>query len=561
MEPIDRKMTVLVLGLAAVLFLAFLGSVGIFDPEEGRHVAIPVAMLRTGDFVVPHLQGFPYLEKPPLTYWLTAGSFALLGRNETAARLPVALMGLLGTLTIFWMARTRMGPRVAWIAAALSVLTTQWFVQSRYLTTDMILAGWITVALAAFLVAATAGRRRLYWVFYLAVALATLAKGIIGFLLPGMIVALFVALTGRWRLLREMHLLPGSLLAGATVLPWFFLVQSRLPDFFRYFIFDQHVARYVSETAEHAKPIWFFLPVVALGFFPWTAYLPFVNSGVPAKQTGATVGPAARFRPENVFLWTWFGVIFLFFSVSKGKLMPYVLPAYPPLAILLAQLFARLRGPVSEAAARGVRRGSWIVAGAYLLLAPAAFLAARRMARSDGRITLEDLGFWPWAVIGLLAVAGVGTLLLTVLRRPIASLAFLATIHLLFYGTLLGAARAADPYLGPVSLGRKLAEVVGPQDRVILFELQQPSMEFYLGRPPMLVNWMGEYEYGILIQPNPKLFDPDPAAIRSLVDTEEDVYVIVKNSDRSFPAAFGVPMKVVVANRKRTVYRNHPERP
>ena len=91
MESTDRRMTAVVLGLAVVLFVAFLGSVGIFDPEEGRHVAIPVAMLRTGDFVVPHLQGFPYLEKPPLTYWMTAISFAVLGRSETAARLPVAL--------------------------------------------------------------------------------------------------------------------------------------------------------------------------------------------------------------------------------------------------------------------------------------------------------------------------------------------------------------------------------------------------------------------------------------------------------------------------------------
>jgi 4-amino-4-deoxy-L-arabinose transferase-like glycosyltransferase len=422
----------------------------------------------------------------------------------------------------------------------------------------MILAGWMTVALVSFFLAAVEGRRGLYWLFYLAIALATLSKGIIGFLLPGMIIGLFIALTGRWRLIREMRLVPGAILAAAVVLPWFFLVQARLPDFFRYFIFDQHVSRYIGGSAEHSKPIWFFLPVAAFGFFPWVAYLPFLGAG-RRRPSGGTGTSGERFRPETVFLWLWFAVIFLFFSASKGKLMPYILPAYPPLAILVAVLFARLWDPEArQAAARGIRWGSFMVAAIYLTLAPVAYVAVNRFAEKDGRITLAEIGIWPWAVVVVFALVGAAVLVLSVLRRPAAALGCLAVAQVLFYGNLIGAANGADPYLGPRSLGRALAEAAGPEDLVVLYELQQPSMEFYLNRPPMLVNWTGEYKYGMSIQPDPDLFTPDPGDIRQIMDSDRQVFVVVKGDEPSMPEAFGVPVELVAKNRKRTIYRNLP---
>jgi 4-amino-4-deoxy-L-arabinose transferase-like glycosyltransferase len=582
MTPSEKKITILVLGLVAVLFLAFLSAVGFFDPEEGRHVSIPVAMLRTGDFVVPHLQGFPYLEKPPLAYWMTAASFGLFGRNEVAGRLPVALMGYAGTLAIFWLAWRRLGPRVAWIAALLMALTSPWFAGARYMTTDMILAGWMTVALTAFFLAASSGRRSLYWVFYMALALATLSKGIIGFVLPGMIVGLFIALTGRWRILREMHLTPGTILFAAIVLPWFFLVQARLPDFFRYFIFDQHISRYTATHAEHSKPFWYFTPLMALGFFPWTVYLPFLRnwkrmdgegtaasadptSGPDGRDGSASSrvsrwAPLAGARSLHIFLLIWFGVIFLFFSASKGKLPAYVLPAYPPLTILVAELFARLwDGRVLQDAARRVRTASFVVAAVLLVLAPAFFFGIRAFAARDGRMSAEEIAIWPWAFGALFALGGLTLLFFAWRRHPRAAFVTQVVVQFLFLFILIGGLRAVEPDLGPRTLGRALAAVVEPEDLVVLYKLQQPSLEYYLGRPPMLVAWRGEYRYGMKIQPDTELFSPDAEEIKRLLAGDRTVYVVVKQEDDSVPEAFGVPVRLVAENRKRAIYRNHPE--
>jgi len=569
MTPGEKRTTVLVLGLVAVLFMAFLSAIGFFDPEEGRHVSIPVAMLRTGDFVVPHLQGFPYLEKPPLTYWMTAASFGLFGRNEMAGRLPVAIMGYAGTLAIFWLAWRRLGPRVAWIAAMLMALTPPWFAGARYLTTDMILAGWMTVALTAFFLAASTGRRSLYWVFYIAVALATLSKGIIGFVLPGMIVGLFVALTGRWRILRNMHLIPGTILFAAIVLPWFFLVQARLPDFFRFFIFDQHISRYTATHAEHSKPFWYFAPLMALGFFPWTVYLPFLRNwkrldgDVPTANALSRVSrwaPLAGVRPLHLFLLIWFGVIFLFFSASKGKLPAYVLPAYPPLTILVAELLARLWDERTfQDAARRVRAASFVVAAVFLALAPALFFGIRAFAAHEGRVSLQEVAFWPWAFCALFALGGLTLLFFAWHHRPRAALATQVVVQLLLFFILIGGLRAVDPYLGPRKLGRALAAVVEPEDLVVLYKLRQPSLEYYLDRPPMLMAWRGEYTYGMKIQPNAELFSPDAEEIKRLLAGDRTVYVVVKQEDESVPEAFGVPVRLVAENRKRAIYRNHPE--
>lgn len=566
----DGAILLAVLGAAAVLYGMFLPSIGLIDPDEGRHASIPVSMLRTGDFVVPHLQGFPYLEKPPLTYWMTAASYSLFGRSETSARLPVALMGFFGTLSLAWLAWRSIRPGAAWIAAATSVLTTHWFIQARYLTTDMILAGWMTVALCGFAVAALTGRRHAYWLFYIGAALATLAKGVIGFLLPAAIVVCFIVLTGRRRLLREMRPVAGTALGVAIVLPWFLMVQARLPDFLRYYIVDQHLARFSSVDAEHAMPFWFFLPVLLFGFFPWVVHLPFgrlhaargiAEGGGEAGGEGGSEGAGLRrAEPLTLFLWLWFGVIVLFFSISRGKLPPYVLPAYPPLALLVAARLSRLldaRGRAAGATRRICLR-SVLVGTLMVVAAPILWFALQRFLARDGRLAFSEVEFWARALIGTYAVGGSVILILALRRWPMATIAAQAGAQIVLFLLLIGGGRATDPYMSPRVIGGSLQRNVRPEDVVMLYKVANPSIEFYLGRPPILAEWTGEYTYGMSLRPNPDLVISDDHAVRDLLSSERSVYVLVDRKNRTVPDVFGAPVEVVAENRKRVLYRNIP---
>jgi 4-amino-4-deoxy-L-arabinose transferase-like glycosyltransferase len=542
-----RAVTVLVLVGIVALYLSLLSTVGIFDPEEGRHVSVATAMLRTGDFVVPQLQGFPYLEKPPLAYWLIAASFRALGRSELAARLPVAIMGLAGIAATFLVARIALGTTAALFSAGVLALSTQWFAQSRYMTTDMIVSGWVTIAIAFFFAAHATGRRPLYLGFFAATAIATLAKGLVGLALPCGIVAVFVLWTRRLKIVTEMRPIAGSLLFLAIVLPWFLLVERRIPDFLRYFVVDQHVARFVGSAREHPAPIWFFVPVIAFGFFPWIVHLP------------AAAARFGRSSDLSKLLWAWFGVIFVFFSAAQEKLMGYVLPAYPPLAILIGGYLAQAAGRTGDAdTGRRIGRAALVAGVVWLALAPVSIAGLRRFMAADGRLSIEEVGVWPWALAAIYAAAGAALLAGGWLKRWRPVLVASAVAQVLAFAVFVGGAAAADDELGTRPIGESLAQMVRPEDAVVLYRVQQPSAEFYLGRPPFLYGWTGEHAWGMKVRPDPSLAASDPDAVKSLLASSKTVYVVTRAGDHAADGELGVPLALVTGNRKRTVYRNHP---
>jgi 4-amino-4-deoxy-L-arabinose transferase-like glycosyltransferase len=543
----ERATGYVVLAGIALLYLTLLSAVGIFDPEEGRHVSIATAMLRSGDLVVPQLQGFPYLEKPPLAYWLITATFRVFGRGEFAARLPVAILGLAGIAAAFALARTVLGTRAGWLSAGVLALTTQWFIQARYMTTDMILSGWITIALAAFYLGFHTRRRGAYLVFFFAMAMATLAKGIIGVVLPCGVVAAFVAWTRRWKVLWQMQPVLGGALFLAIVVPWFVMVEHRIPEFLHYFIVDQHIARFLGHAGEHPAPIWFFLPVIAFGFFPWIVHLPAAASRL-------------RSRPElSVFLWVWFGLIFVFFSVSREKLMGYILPAYPPLAVLVGAYLAHLWEPADALdTARRVCRGALVSGSALLALAPVWIFGVSRFMRQDGRLSIDEIGFWPWGVAALSAVMGTAQVVFGARRRAGPALAASALSQALAFLIFIGGAAATDKWLGTRPIGTALARLVRPDDTIVLYRLPQPSVEYYVGRPPTMFQWAGEHEWGMKVRPDRSLVIDDPVELTNLLSSPKTVWVIARAEDHAAPKEFGAPMEVILGNRKRTVYRNHP---
>ena len=342
----------LVLMLLTV-YLWGLGSHGLIDPDEGRYSEIPREMIESGDFVTPRLNYVKYFEKPALHYWLTAGAFLLFGENEFAARLTPALLGLGGCLLTFLTLRRITGSRRAGGLAGMILGTSLlWFALSRLNITDMTLTFFITLALMAYrswlnVTPALLGERRGWLlIFYAAMALATLTKGLVGVVLPGGVAVLHLALMRRWRPLLRLFSPWGIGLFFLIAAPWFWAVCRVNPDFFHFFFIREHFLRYLTTTHERYEPIWFFIPIMLGAFVPWTGMLLDALHAVRGKCH--IVG-----RSDGLFLGLWFAVPFLFFSFSKSKLIPYILPCMPPLAMLM--------GAAVETAVRRRMGARWMI--------------------------------------------------------------------------------------------------------------------------------------------------------------------------------------------------------
>jgi len=223
----DLVMLAVVFGNA---FFLLLGRVGLIEPDEGRYAEIPREMLEKGDFITPTLNYVKYFEKPPLHYWLTALSFKSFGLNEFAARFTGTLAGLLCVLLVYHTGRKLFGRREGLFSALILGTSTGFVAQSRINLTDMTLTFWLSAALCCFIIAADDNEEhkgRYYGLFYLFSALAVLTKGLIGLVLPVGIIGVYLVVTHRWYLLREMRLVIGTALFLAVAAPWFVLVSLR----------------------------------------------------------------------------------------------------------------------------------------------------------------------------------------------------------------------------------------------------------------------------------------------------------------------------------------------
>ena len=309
--------------IALAVFFFHLGSYGLWEPDEARYAEIAREMLSTGNFILPHLDYVLYIEKPPLLYWTTSLAFHFLGTNEFAARLVPALSALAGVAATYWFGRRVFDHRRAILAAAILTVCPLYATMAQVLTTDMLLTALISVAFFACFVQWREGGR--WWLAaYVAAAFAVLTKGPVGVVLPGLAGVLFLWRQGDLRNgLRKLHPLAGLLVVVALALPWFAIMIVKVPGFFHFYIIGEHFRRAFVSTYSHGEPLYFYLPVILLGLAPWSICLPLLVSE-------GTRGPARSFCAITA------ATVLVLFSVASAKLIPYILPALPPLALLLA---------------------------------------------------------------------------------------------------------------------------------------------------------------------------------------------------------------------------------
>jgi 4-amino-4-deoxy-L-arabinose transferase-like glycosyltransferase len=336
----------------------------LFEPDEGRYAQIPREMLETGAWIVPTLQSEPYLDKPPLFYWLVMAAYAGLGCHVWVARLIPALAMHGSVILTYVLGRRMIGERAAFWGALLLAVSPAYLGMGRLLLLDGLLTFWVTLALFA-LYRAGAGRtldRRWWLIAALACGLGVLTKGPVAAALP-----LIPLLAHRWLTRSTTRIARGDWLAFACVvlavaLPWYVLVCCRLPDFARHFLWEHNVLRF-AQPFDHVRPVWFYVPILLGGMLP----VALLGIGLTRFLLSGRTADARQRSPELGYLLLSAGSCVAFFSIAGCKLPTYVLPAFAPLC---------LAAGCGIAARRWYRRRTLgaMVAGCGLLLALGQFV-------------------------------------------------------------------------------------------------------------------------------------------------------------------------------------------
>lgn len=336
--------------LLLALWLAALAGVRpVSLPDEGRYGGVAYEMFSDGQWLTPTLFGLPYFHKPPLMYWIDVAAMHLLGPTPLALRAAPLLGAWVMGLALWLEARRRWGAGEAARALAWLAVLPLFYLGGQYANHDMLVAGWISLAVVAARRAFEPGRESLAWLCgaWASMALAVLSKGLIGFVLPGLVVLPWLVVQRRWRTL-GFALHPLALLVFAAIaLPWFVAMQRHYPGFYDYFIVEQHFRRYTEARFNNAQPWWFFAAVLPLATLPVSLRLP------------------AALKRGGLELW-WLLVVVVFFSLPRSKLVGYVLPALLPTALLLFEVWRSRRGRLDA-------RLAWVVSAVICIAAVPAF--------------------------------------------------------------------------------------------------------------------------------------------------------------------------------------------
>jgi 4-amino-4-deoxy-L-arabinose transferase-like glycosyltransferase len=360
-----RRAALLLAAVAAALLLTGLGRAELFNPDEPREAELAREMLVSGDHVVPRLNGVPFLEKPPLFYWMVVPVLRLVGGpGEAAVRLVPALAGIASILVTFWFARHLLGDAVALLSGLVLLTAFEFFWVARRSMIDMPLTLAVLVACVALhraLSSEVRGRAGWLALASAACAAALLLKGIVGAGLPALALVAWLAARRDPRGLVRPGLVAAFALALAPIALWVMQLGARLGAAgVREFVLVNNVLRFTGGAARgHDNPFWYYLPTLLADFAPWSLALPFA-------LVAAIRAPGARREPVRD-LCLWLLVPLLVLSVASTKRGLYLLPIYPPAAMLVAWWLVDGAAP-GESPGRSRRVALWVLFGLIVAL-------------------------------------------------------------------------------------------------------------------------------------------------------------------------------------------------
>ncbi len=451
-------------------------------------------------------------------------------------------MGLLAVLLTYHIGRKLFGRRSGLLAALILGTCTGFLAQARLNITDMTLTCTLSASLAFFIVAAREDERhkgRYYYASYLCAALAVLAKGLIGIVFPGAIIFLYLLLAKRWRLLREMRLATGILLFLLIAAPWFVLVSMRNPEFAHFFFIHEHFERFLTKVHGRYQPFWFFIPVLIGTMLPWSLFIPAACRGVWRERHGAE-------GSSRLYLLIWAAFIFLFFSKSDSKLIPYILPVLPALALLMGDAMAK----ILDGEFTSLRRYAWLAGGILATLGVGLFLYPHLTPK-------PQLSGAAGAVLGLLFL-GEGVATLGSARKG-NTLALFTSLCLFSY--LLGIFGPPVILSGIAEkksskeLALQVARTAGRDAVVASFGYEQ-GLPFYAERRVVVVDDRNELDFGSR-QGDQSAWFIDLPRFRELWDGSTPVFALLKEAELAhLTGTVKAPITVLGQNRRKVLITN-----
>lgn len=577
----------LTLGIS-ILFGFLLGTRPLNVPDEARYCEIAREMLVSHDFITPHFNGIKYFEKPILFYWMQALALNVGGLNEWSCRFVNALMALIGCLAVYGAGYSLFDRKAGLWAASVLATSFLYFIMARVVTLDMTVSVYLTLSLLSFL-SAIYTSAVYYYIFFVFAACAVLTKGLIGIVFPAAIILVWACFTRQYAWLLRAAFWKGMGVFFILVLPWHIAVQIKNPEFFHFYFIEQHFRRYLTLEAHRYEPSWYYLPVFFAGFYPWTGFLYGAMQAFFKKLTffsgnvHRSSNVAHKKLPENSRDIYWFFIIsavfiFAFFAFSKSKLVPYILPCFPFLALLTGVFFSETEKitadnpdhPKNETFCFYGKTGLAVQSLTSLLVALIIFIFLYRYHHqgSDKIILFNHATVWFMITAGILITHALASLVLSY-RLERKKFQTVIMTQLVFSALFLGSACQAAQfiYMGSVKniahTLKKLSETQNDGQHnyaVATYDYYYQDLPFYLAHEVKVVNWEGELKFGKAHTPHQINMIEDTAFKKLWENKNNTLFVVLPQalmpvfqnrfSDQPFYSLSHTPNDVLITNQK-----------
>jgi len=523
----------------------------LFRPDEGRYAEIAREMAVSGDWITPRLNGLKYFEKPPLQYWATAAAFKLFGEHHWTVRWWPTTTTFFSVLLMFWAGRRLYGEAVG-LAAAAALGGCTWFILNGHFNAlDAGLTALLTLALLSFLMAQRPDATPLVnrnWMLtvWAALALAVLSKGLIGLVLPGAVLAIYLVVERDWRMLTRLHLGQGLALLLVIAAPWFIAVSWRNEEFARFFFIHEHAARFLTPAHQREGSWWYFIPILLLGALPWTPFM-----AMRLRAGWRREGERGTLQPLRLAL-IWTGFIVLFFSVSHSKLPSYIMPVFPALALFAGVQMLRMEGAL-------LSRVAWslaVISGALLLIILLGGQYLAHLFSSDSSPFGIVRNATPWLLASIATFTAGASAAAGLFQRQ----HVLAGIITLALGSLSAGILALNGHdqlsrlYSAYHIVREIEAEQGRFDRNAPFysiEMHDQTLPFYLKRPVTLVQYVNEFALGLQAEPDKGVPRVEDWIVRWRDHTAG--YAIMTPGNYQRLVAENLPMRVLARDPRRVI--------
>lgn len=537
-----------ILAAIVIAWFALLGHRDLIDPDEGRYAEIPREMLASGDWITPRIDGLKYFEKPPLQYWATAAVYKVFGLSPVTARLFVAVLGLCGAVWVGYVAAKLYGENTGYYAFVFTLTSLLYAGCAHYLTLDTTVSACIVFGIGSLVLAQqdrSNARNNRNWMLlgWAALALAVLAKGLIGVLLPAGAAVIYSIWQRDWAMWRHLHIVKGSLLFLLIAAPWFIVVSYRNEEFLQFFFIHEHWQRYTTPIHGHDAPFYYFVLIFVLSVCPWLCTS--VASLVRPSFKWRVGTSAGQFDAERL-LWVYVAFVLLFFSFSHSKLGPYILPMMPVIAILAAKRVAKSNAYSGE---------PWVMLSCAIVLGALGLMLLRI---GNDYAPIDALNEYQLWILSSAALLFIGTVILFWGRsRPKIAVSMAGLCTITAFQLLLSGFQA----LAPQRTAKQLADVIlerhiAAETPIYMVRAYAPSLFFYLQRTATMVAYSGELELGINAEPEKTLATPD--AFAQQWHQNSQALAVIANDEIERYRALNLPLSVVWEGPRMTLFSKLP---